>query len=623
MPLTVGIAMTRRCNLHCTGMKLALIYPPFFHKKFNENLPTVDDEFGLFPHIGFGWVAAAVKQAGHEVKLFDAAVSKCDYETMLREVREYNPDVLGFAAHAIQTFRDMLLWAGKFKRDIGLPTLVGGYEAKIYPHEIMEHECFDYLCAGEAMTFMGPFMDALRRGHGFNKVPDVYSGEVRSVKKTHDAPHMPFRDHLHPDRSIFPNEHYYSHVSSRSNFTIGMSEVGCPYPCSFCAMRQTGFDARTPSQVADEMQECVELYNIHEIDWFDPVMLHDRQRMLDLAEELKLRKLDMIWSARARIDSLSLKRSNGKVDDHLIKSLAESGCKRLFFGVESGDNMILKNIKKCLQTDNMKKVLDAVVAHGIRPLGFFMIGNPGETKETVYKSIKLLKHLPLDYAQFTITIMKPHSELEKDNVVAAEGLSYWREYIRGTVEEQVLPTPWTKLSRAELEALTRKAYLHFYMRPKYIFKMIARLESPRELLRYVRVFFQLLLRPVRPQLGKKMSLFRKIGRCSLAFIEGVIASINQGARHPVAAYGGGLRGALVLARHEWKRSTTLQDLPSPGNADEMLLRNDSKKEMPKNKNSNVPSRYIPLSSGALGADRKMNVYAPADDNPDMEEITAV
>jgi radical SAM superfamily enzyme YgiQ (UPF0313 family) len=277
-------------------MRLALIYPPFFHKKFNENLPTVDDEFGLFPHIGFGWVAAAVKQAGHEVKLFDAAASKCRYETVLQEVRDYNPDVLGFAAHAIQTYRDMLVWAKKFKKDMGLPILVGGYEAKIYPAEIMEHSCFDFLCAGEAVTFMGPFFTALKQGRAYDHVPDFFYRKNWHVRRTHDALHIPFSQHPHPDRSIFPNKLYYSHVSSRLNFTIGMSEVGCPYPCTFCCMRNTGFDARSPQQVADEMQECVKKYNIHEIDWFDPIMLYDRNRMMNLADELKRRKLEITWS---------------------------------------------------------------------------------------------------------------------------------------------------------------------------------------------------------------------------------------------------------------------------------------------------------------------------------------
>jgi len=198
-----------------------------------------------------------------------------------------------------------------------------------------------------------------------------------------------------------------------------------------------------------------------------------------------------------------------------------------------------------------------------------VISKPNSGNKSANKTIKFAKSLPLDYAQFSITIIKPHSELEKENFEALKGIDYWREYIRGTVEEKVLPAPWTNLSRAESESLARKAYLHFYFRPKYIWKMVTRVESFRELLRYTRVFFQLLLRPIRPQNGKKMFFLNKIGRCALAFTEALIAALNYGHRHPVAAYGGGLKGAWKLAKHEWEKSTILEDLPSTRN-DEKL-----------------------------------------------------
>jgi len=192
----------------------------------------------------------------------------------------------------------------------------------------------------------------------------------------------------------------------------------------------------------------------------------------------------------------------------------------------------------------------------------------------------------------------------------------------GAVDEQVLPTPWTQLNRAEIEALTRKAYLSFYVRPKYILMMIRRLESIHELMRYVRVFFQLLLRPIRPQQGKRMPFLVKCARCSFAFLEGIIATIAQGTRHPVAAYGGGLKGAWALARHEWKRSTTLKDLSSPGNAEENLLDVNVKKELLKQECSDFPNRYIPQSSGALGsADRKKASRITFKDTADQLEIS--
>jgi radical SAM superfamily enzyme YgiQ (UPF0313 family) len=578
-------------------MRLAFVYPPFFHKKFNENLPTVDDEFGIFPHIGFGWVAAAAKPTGAEVRLFDAAAARLSYDQVLRLVQEFNPDVLCFAAHALQTFRDMLVWAQRMKQDTGLPILVGGYEAKVYPFEIMEHGCFDFVCCGEALTFIPPFLDAFQNGKGYERVPDLVYRRNAQATFTMAAPHLPFREHPAPDRSIFPNHLYYSHVSQRKNFTIGMSQVGCPYPCSFCSMRYTGFDARTAQQVVDEMEHDNRVNGIREFDWFDPVLLFDRQRALDMAKEMQRRKLDVVWSTRTRVDTLSFHRTDGEPDEELIAELAASGCRRLFLGLESGDDGVLANMKKRQEVKNQKKVLDCVVAHGIRPLGFFMVGAPGDTIQTVKKTIRYACTLPLEYAQFTLTMLKPHSELEHKYIVPATGVDYWREYVRGTVEERLLPTPWTDLTRAQQEKLARRAYLRFYLRPGYIWRVIRRIESSEELVRYVRVALQLAIRPVRPENPERISLIRRVARTGMAFAEACLAALNYGARHPVKAYGGGIRGAWRMAQHEWVRSGTKEEVAAPGALDHMA----KAQGLPKRLDAfDGPDHYVPISTGALG-----------------------
>ncbi|MCB9476122.1 MAG: B12-binding domain-containing radical SAM protein [Deltaproteobacteria bacterium] len=585
-------------------MKLALIYPPFYHKKFNENLPTTDDEFGLFPHIGFGWVSAMAKQTGWDVRLFEAACRKSDYNEVLRDVIAYGPDLIGFAGHATQTFRDMLLWARRFKRDMGLPQVVGGYECKAYPYEIMEHECFDYLCVGEAITFMPPFLRAFEAGSGYDKVPDLLYRDNGQLKRTHDAHHIPYSEHPFPDRSIFPNEEFYSMVSQRKNFTIGMSEVGCPYPCTFCSMRHTGFEGRTPGQLADEMEDCINNHGIHEIDYFDPIMLYDRHRAIEFAQEIQRRNLDIIWSCRARVDSLSFRKHNGDVDRELIQALADSGCRRIFFGIESGDEQVLKNIKKGKVTSNVERVLLTLEEYEIRSLGFFMIGNPGETEETVQKTISLATSLPLHYTQFTLTMIKPHTDLEKEYIFQATGIDYWREYIRGNVEEQILPTPWTELTRADLERLARKAYLSFYLRPGYMLKMILRIESWQEFQRYARVAFQMMLRPLRPEKIGPQPVWRKVPRFGLAFLDGLLANLNQGGRHPVSYFGGGVKGAWRLAMYEWHRTSTTEDVAAPGSVDGELMHPDAHTRIRKIEEFTGDNRYIPLSEGALGYSRK-------------------
>jgi anaerobic magnesium-protoporphyrin IX monomethyl ester cyclase len=538
-------------------MKLAFVYPTFHTQPFNENLPTVDDEFGLFPHLGFGWATRAATEAGWEVRLIDGLATRATIEDVIEMLRGYGPDLVAFSAHACQTFRFMLGWAKRIKAELGLATLVGGYEAKVFPEEIMGHGCFDFLCAGESITFLREFLPAFERGGGYDKVADLYYWDNGALRLTFPNPSpLAFSQFPTPDRSIYPNELYYSHVSQRKNFTIGMSEVGCPYPCSFCCMRNSGFEGRSPAQLIAEMEECVAL-GIHEIDWFDPLMLHDRERIMEMAREHKRRNLDIIWSCRSRIDSLTGHRSDGKVDEEYIRTIAEGGCRRIYFGVESGDDLILaKMMKGQKATQQIRKVLECVKEHGIMALGFFILGAPGDTPETCEKTIAFSLTLPLAYAQYQIAIIKPHTELEKKYIIDATGIDYWREYMRGTIDEHLLPTPWTDMTRPELEKLAREAYFRFYARPRYALPMVARIESFDEFQRYFRVGLQLLIRPLRPLTGQHLPAWRRGLRATGTFFEATMTAANPGARHPVFRAGGGVKGAWRLAKKEYFREET-------------------------------------------------------------------
>jgi radical SAM superfamily enzyme YgiQ (UPF0313 family) len=533
-------------------VKLALVYPPFFAKSFNENLPTVDDEFGLFPHIGFGWAARGAKAAGWQVRLWDAPAEKKSLDQVVQEISEFSPDLVAFSAHACQTIRDLYAWSKPIKQRTGLPTLVGGYEAKAFPHEIVDQGGFDYLCGAEGHDFLPAFLPAFERGRGYEQVADLFWRRGGELRHTFAGERRRFRDYPTPDRSIFDNRLYYSHVSQRRSFTVGMSEIGCPYPCTFCCMRQSGWDARTAEQVVDEMQECIAL-GIHEIDWFDPLMLHDRGRALDIAREVRRRKLDVIWSCRSRVDSLSFHGSKSGADHELIETLSEGGCRRIYFGIESGDDDVLKHMMKGQSAStNLGKTLAVVHEAGIMALGFFILGAPGDTRASVRRTVDLSLSLPLAYAQYQIAVIKPHTELERRHVIEELGIDYWREYVAGRVGEHLLPTPWTKLERAELEHMARRAYLRFYSRPRYALSMLRRVQSLEELSRYARVGAQLALRPLRP--ATTAGIGRRFARALMTFAEAAITVASPGARHGVFARGGGLGGALTLAREEAQRA---------------------------------------------------------------------
>ncbi|MBF0361447.1 MAG: B12-binding domain-containing radical SAM protein [Oligoflexia bacterium] len=482
-------------------MKMALIYPPHTHKIFNENLFTVDSEFGKFPYISYGYIAAIAKNMGGvNVKIFDKDIGP----ELLSEVINYNPDLMTFAAHSAQTFREVVKCADYLKNATQIPTLVGGYEANYYPKEIMEHLSFDYLCSGQIFTFFEKFIHAFQLKKNYDQVPnlfyrshgDLLLGTNKGNNKVTTETNLPFHKWPIPDRSIFDNEKYYSFVSQKKNFTIALSSLGCPYQCIFCCMSSSGYQTRTSEQVVEEIEICNKVHNINEIDFFDPLMFYNVKRISDICDRIYEKKINIFWSARTRLDSLTMNASNSNLpNEKFIEKLALSGCKRLFVGIESGSDLILKNIKKNLKVNDLKttkRILDCLKSHGIRPLGFFMIGNPGETKSTVKETITFAKKLPLDYAQFSMTILKPHTELEK-KFIETNHFDYWKEYIRGNVDEKILPSPWTSLSRRDIEKFTKLAYLIFYLRPTIIFKSILNIKSYKELLRYIKVFVKMLL----------------------------------------------------------------------------------------------------------------------------------
>lgn len=199
-------------------------------------------------------------------------------------------------------------------------------------------------------------------------------------------------------------------------------------------------------------------------------------------EEVSAGGYGVEWSCRARADNLNAE---------MTASMSRAGCKRIYIGIESGREEILNNVNKKLTIGKVMEAIRLCRESSIRPLGFFMIGNPGETRETAMNTIRFARSLGLDYAQFSRTIAKPFSQLDKE-LTERNGRNYWKEYILGAESEKRLPTPWTDMSEREIERLTRLAYLAFYFRPGYILKMLMKVKSLGELRRYAKVALMML-----------------------------------------------------------------------------------------------------------------------------------
>jgi radical SAM superfamily enzyme YgiQ (UPF0313 family) len=236
--------------------------------------------------------------------------------------------------------------------------------------------------------------------------------------------------------------------------------------------------------VLQEIQECYDRYGIREIDMFDYEFLINRKRALGICQEIQKRKLDILWACRARIDS---------VDDELLKEMAAAGCGRIYYGIEAGDQEMLDRVNKGITLDKIRETIRLTKKHGIRSLGFFLIGSPGETRETIRKTVKFAMSLGLDYVQFSKTTAKPLTSMWHD-MVAESGYDYWREYILGNAEEAALPRPWTELTNDEIDELALRAYKKFHARPFFLLRHTLKVRSWTEFKRKFLAFSDMMMR---------------------------------------------------------------------------------------------------------------------------------
>ena len=463
-------------------MKVALIFPTYAHKIFTENLSTVDEEFCVAPPIILAYVAAILEKHGHAVMLLDAKALTLSKEEALKRFVAFEPDILGFRAETYY-FHEALDWIRYLKAHLGVPVIAGGINLTLYPLEVLSHPEIDYGIIGEAFESLPRFLSALENGDDYSRLSGVaYKDDENKVvinppeHKVYDFDLYPY-----PARHLLPNDKYYSFVSQRKNFTIMLTSTGCPYGCLFCAI-PFSYRVRTPENVVDEIEVCYQDFGVREIDFFDAVLFMPRERIREIFRLIQRRKLDIEWSARSRIDV---------VDEQLLKEAARAGCRQIYYGIESADQQILDSVKKGIQPKAVIETIKISKKFGIRTMGFFMVGNPGETKESVRKTIEFSKTLGLDFIQVSRTIPKPGTEL--DNAMMKVSMrDYWRMHVQGEEIAHRLPTPWVNLTEQEKESLAKEFYIKFYFRPRIIAQRILQLRSWEEFIMYIRVALKII-----------------------------------------------------------------------------------------------------------------------------------
>ncbi len=461
-------------------MRFALIFNPFKYKVHEENLRIVQKYFGMFPPLSLAWVAAIARQAGHQVTLIDARTLKLSKEEVLDKLKSFKPDIIGFMMTTYM-FPETLEWIRYLKKVLKVKVVIGGYNLRVYPRESLSHPEIDYGVIEHALDTIPQLLSALEGKRKLEEVVGlVYkaNGEIR----INPAQPVDFEKFPHPARDLLPNELYAEFPTERKNFTVMVTSLGCPYSYSFCEAGQTAFNPRSPETVVGEMEECYFKYGIREIDIFDYDFTIDRKRTIDICRGIKNRNLDLLWACRSRVD----------IDAELLQEMKEAGCGRIYYGLETGSQDVLDKLRKGITFDQIRKTIGITKELGMKALGFFLVGAPGETKKTVKRTLKFAKELDLDYVQFSKCLAKPLTSLWKQ-MVQETGEDYWRDWVLGKEVDRPLPRPWTDLTNEQLDRLAKRAYVSYHSRPSFLLRSTLKVRSftefKRKFLGYLEMIF--------------------------------------------------------------------------------------------------------------------------------------
>lgn len=467
-------------------MNILLLSPPY--EADSENA-------GVFPPLGLAYIAAVLKKAKHEVKIIDFCLGKIkkrkngfcwygkSYHEIEDEIRNYKPDLIGLGCFFSIRFPYVLKIAKICKKVFpNTPIVIGGIHATVNPKLVLKNKEIDYIVLGEGENTIIDLINAIKGENTFESIGGL---AFRKNGKNYVNPKNKFIEDLDklplPARDLLDMEAYIAdrtirwNLNSRRHASVFTSR-GCPNRCTFCSMFYINgrcFRSRNPIKVADEIETLVKNYEIEEISFEDDNLTFDKERMIKICQEVIKRKLKIYWNTPNGISAKTL-------DEEVLTWMRKAGCVSVNVAIESGDPYILNQvIRKGLSLKKAEEVVKIADKVGLLVNSYFVLGMPGETRESVERTMKYACSLPLYDIGISFATPFKGTELYDDCIK--------NKYVPKNIEEimlkngfriygtPIIETPF--LSKKELLKFKRKFYIYFHLT-----KMLKR---PLAFLRYL------------------------------------------------------------------------------------------------------------------------------------------
>lgn len=349
----------------------------------------------LSPPLGLAYIAAEARRAGHDVEILDLNISGYNPQRLNLVLKRFEPDVVGISAYT-ETYPNALLIAEQVKsRRPESFVLMGGVHPSILPREVAAQQPVDAVAVGEGERTVIELLAALEVGRGPAGIAGLVYGEGDAVVENER------REPMGPDEVGLPARDLLSLEFYENAYNVLTARGGCPYRCPFCSASHVWGGRhlpRSPRSIADELAMIARDYGAAYVFFLDDIFTLRRDWVLELMSEMESVGVVMEWSCGTRVD---------RVDPELLRVMATHGCVGVQFGVESGAQDVLDNVKGIDKAQALQAVEWAVEA-GITTTASFMAPFPQDTEATLRETFDFMEKLQRAGAEVSLSYTTPY-----------------------------------------------------------------------------------------------------------------------------------------------------------------------------------------------------------------------
>lgn len=429
---------------------------------------------GFDPPYGLCYMASVVRKAGYKPYIIDAYILMYDVDKTVRDVLKQKPDYICVTA-TVFSINSAIRLAKALRKKTKIKLIIGGSQFSAMPRETIKY--FDIGVYGEGERTLLELLDALDKKKllkGINGVVYKSKGRIiineprQLIKNLDELPKPAF------DLIPYIPQYYQLPVQSMTKYPSMslVSSRGCYGQCTFCDRRIFGnrLRAHSAQYLFEIIKDLVGKYGFKAIMFHDDNFLVFKKRNLELLKLLKKSGIKLRINCLARVDMIVADNSK-----KYLEELKKGGLWQINIGIESGSQKILDFFKKNITLKEIEEAVNILDTIGIRCKGFFMLGNPLETKKTLEQTRSLIKKLKITDIGVTYFTPLPGSEIfpfiEKYGKVSYDFDKY------NFFEVVFLPKG---LKKNDLNYYYRLVYKEFYLRPRIIFDYIKRIDNPKQ-----------------------------------------------------------------------------------------------------------------------------------------------